>query len=262
MNSNAGRIKRFRVKTDKFVFRNIGTMGHYPRKAISSQTAPGQILWAIEQARKSTSCKDNLRILEVGGGSGRLAKTLINSGQVKPENYFLMDEAYGSKEPYNFITVNKKLVRLANKGKFNIISQDVHQKPVSGLKGNQVNLILASGVSGAPSFLHSLLKNYFDLLSPGGYLVVDRAETSWSAMRWLEGRGTQDYHKYLPFNQNRPKSRDVPFPVHQEQSKLLQEEISSLIRNGKITGIKDMDDLFVRNGTWCPNVFVLQKAKN
>jgi hypothetical protein len=259
MISRSLKIKKSRVKSNKFVT-FVGTMGRYPRKAINSATAPGEIMWAIEQARKGTSCKENLRILEVGGGSGRLARTLINSGQVKPQNYFLMDNAFQSKEPHQFVTVNKKLVRLANKGKFNILPMDVHQKPI-GLKGGKVHLILASGVSGAPSFLHSLVKNYFDLLSPGGYLVIDRAETSWITLRWLEGIGTEDYHKNL-LNPSRPKSRDVPYPVHQENAKLLREEISSLIRNGKVSGVHDIDDLFVRTWTWCPNVFVLQKRKD
>ncbi|MFA6269225.1 MAG: class I SAM-dependent methyltransferase [archaeon] len=256
----ASRIKRSRVKLDRFVT-YVGNMGRYKKEAVASKTAPGEILWALEQARKGTSCGENLRVLEVGGGSGRLARTLIKMGQVKPQNYFLMDKAYESREPHRFVTVNKTLQRLAKDGTFNILHGDISGKPPS-LKGGQVNLIFASSVSGCPDNLYSLLKNYFGLLSPGGFLVIDRAESTWITLRWLNGKGTQDYQRHLPphFREQEAKGY-TPHSVEEEYARRLKEELDSLQKKGKIA-FANHDNLFARTWTWCPNIFVLQKLKD
>ncbi|MDO8428635.1 MAG: hypothetical protein Q7S92_05480 [Candidatus Diapherotrites archaeon] len=126
--------------------RQVRFRGYYQQW---SMNAP----WILRQHLKLdsaffSSLRSETRVLEIGSGTGRLTDYLLKRTPLKPENYELLDIAYGEYLPY----LKGKIYRLIKAGK---------------LKASQGNM-----------FTHKYSKKFYDhILVPEAYFPMNGQET-------------------------------------------------------------------------------------
>lgn len=142
-------------------------------KSLGSRYEAGRIglLQVLDKAMSAAGVKPpEMRVLELGAGSGRLADFLIRKEHIRPSNYVLGDIVYGTHEAP---ALKRKVFSSAKKGRTKVRSLDIFEKP-----GNigKFHLIAVSFVLGEPKWLTAMLDNYFERLAPGGIMVVGSAQ--------------------------------------------------------------------------------------
>ncbi len=114
----------------------------------------------------------DMRVLEIGSGSGRLAEELRKKEGIKPSNYVMGDLTYRTRDAP---ALKRKIFSRVKKGKMQARQMDIFRKP-----GNigKFDIIAVPFVLGTPKYLNAMLENYFEKLSPGGIMVVGSAHYS------------------------------------------------------------------------------------
>ncbi|MCR4368713.1 MAG: class I SAM-dependent methyltransferase [archaeon] len=120
----------------------------------------------------------NMRVLEIGAHSGRLAEHLIRKFGLKPENYTIGDIDY----PIDDRQIGPRLVKQpflwVKQGKMKKVHVNLLTQPPKSV--GKVHLILVPNVDGSPTTIKSLIHLYSPLLEPGGKIIVNRISRFYS----------------------------------------------------------------------------------
>ncbi len=160
------------------------------------------LLHVLDNVCHATGKKpQDIRVLELGAGSGRLANALIKKEHIKPENYVLGDIVYGTHEAP---ALKKKVFLNAKKGKTKVLPMDVFGRP--GEIG-KFHVIAVPFVLGKPKWLKAMLDNYFEKLAPGGIMVVGSSQYSSAAIRQLTEKVARN--PFMTAEQLSPQERET-----------------------------------------------------
>lgn len=196
------------------------------------------LLHFIDMARQTTGCGANLKVLEIGGGSGRLADFLIRTEQINPANYVLSDKSYNDKRAW---ALKKKVFLARQQGKMKVMPLDAWKRPPQSI-GRGFHLIIMANVSGSVRTLESLIRNYFRKLAPGGIIVINRASDSLMGLM----------------------SPSSLFKSEQAHAIKLKQQLERL-KAARQVEFRGFADLFLECGSksvLMKDVFVLQRIKN
>jgi len=161
---------------------HIGYLYSPPRdmiRALGPSVSGGRegLLHLFDTAKGRLRSGEHLRVLEIGGGSGRLAAHLIKQGEIRPEDYVLGDKAYGSESaPF----LKRSIRALSQNGKMRVMPLDFEKRPPIDI--GRFHVIMMPSVSGTAGVLNSMLENYWPSLQPGGLLIVNRAVATHAAV--------------------------------------------------------------------------------
>ena len=120
----------------------------------------------------------NVKVLEIGAGSGRLAKHLIYTKGIRPENYTIADLDYVGKGKGPFIV--KEIQELVRTGRMRKIRLNALEAPSEQI--GKFNVILLPNVlpdgflSSSPRRIAVLkiARNYAPLVEKGGCIIMNR----------------------------------------------------------------------------------------
>ncbi|MEI7961043.1 MAG: hypothetical protein WCI04_01790 [archaeon] len=215
----------------------------------------GGLLQILDKARKATGCGKNMRILEIGAGSGRLASHLMKTEKINPKNYVLADKEYGrarnTDEGRGWI-LKRNIYQQVRKGNIQTIPANIFRRPPASMKG-KFQVIIVPFVSGGTTFLSFLLKNYFEKLAVGGFIVVNRANSSYYGLR-THAEQTSKTKGGTPeiFNVKR----------HNQAILTLERQLTRLEAKGKIQSTRPKDLFFKTKWATGKDVFLIQKIKD
>lgn len=132
---------------------------------------------ALKRLRQSFGAQTELRVLEIGAGSGRFTKHAIRSFGIKPENCVIADLDYGKKQgPFLVREVHEQV----KKGKIRQLNLDVTKPPLEWL--GKFHLIIVPNVLRDNRSVHgsnknvilNLALNYGKFIGKGGNIIANR----------------------------------------------------------------------------------------
>ncbi|CAI6236720.1 unnamed protein product [Periconia digitata] len=124
--------------------------------------------WLADTAAQVMSRYPNMRVLEVGAGTGSATREVLSHPEAKFSTYTFTDISSG----FFGTAQNEFDAKFAKQMKYAVldIENDVE---IQGLKKHSYDLVIASQVIHATKSLEKTLRNVRSLLKPGGYLIMN-----------------------------------------------------------------------------------------